>query len=208
MIRALFKPPQGPGEVRAEPLAASFDRLQTSGLQASLSAAFAEVEFDWSRARRGLRLRTLVILRWAALAGQLAILAAAAFILHMQLPYPPCLATIAVAAGVNLFNSLNRSGPLLAGGSEALLQLGFDLLEMGVLLHFAGGLDNPFSLLLVAPVAVAAATLSTGAALMLSAAAVLLTAVLHFWSTPLIWRVGSGGGSRPRRGRRRRRIPI
>ncbi len=187
MIRALFKPPQGPGEPRAGPLAAPVDRPPTSGLQASLSAAFAEVDLDWSRARRGLRLRTLVILRWAALAGQLAILAAAFYGLHMPLPYLPCLATIAVAAGVNLFNSMNRSGPLLAGGSEALLQLGFDLLEMGVLLHFAGGLDNPFSLLLVAPVAVAAATLSTGAALMLSAAAVLLTVVLHFWSAPLVW---------------------
>ena len=178
----------GRGGRRRDARVSPFDRPELGGAQAA--AALSEDDLDWARTRRGLRLRTLMLLRWVGVGGQLTALAVAFLVLKMDLPYLPCLATVAVSAGVNLFTSANRKGSRLASGPEAVLQLGFDLLELGVLLHFVGGLDNPFSILLVSPVAVAAATLPTVDAAVIGLFALAITALLNFWSVPLAWPEG------------------
>ena len=59
---------------------------------------------------------------------------------------------------------------------------------LGVLLGLTGGLENPFCLLLVAPVTIAAAALPARQALLLGLLALLAVAILFFWSEPLPWR--------------------
>ena len=48
-------------------------------------------------------------------------------------------------------------------GRAALLHLAFDLVQLGVLVFLTGGLANPFALLLLVPVTVAATLLSARA---------------------------------------------
>ncbi len=143
--------------------------------------------WDWAEARRGLRLRTLVFVRWASVAGQLAVLLVARFVLDIRAPLWPCLGAIAAAAALNVSLSLVWPGARVAGRREALAQLGFDIAQLTALLWLTGGLQNPFSLLLIAPVTVAAATLPTRAALTVGALGLLATLALALGARPLPW---------------------
>ena len=143
--------------------------------------------WDWAQARRGLRLRTLVLLRWAAIAGQLTAVLVVAYGLRFPAPAPWCLLVIASAAWMNLSVTLSWPGLQLAGEREATLQLAFDLIELAVLLDLTGGLQNPFCLLLVAPVTVAAATLPVRHAVALGVVALAAVAILGLSYAPLPW---------------------
>lgn len=146
--------------------------------------------WDWAHARRGLRLRTLVLLRWALIAGELAGVLWVQFGLGFTLPLLWCLGAILGSAWLNLSLTLAWPGSRLAGRREAVVQLGFDLLQMSVVLGLTGGIDNPFLLLLIAPVAVAAATLAGKDALALLLLALGCVVALALWSEPLPWTSG------------------
>ena len=146
--------------------------------------------WDWAQARRGLRLRTLVLLRWAAIGGQTGTVLGVAYGLHFHVPVAWCLLVIAASAWMNLSVTLSWPGVRLAGEREAVLQLAFDVVELTLLLDLTGGLNNPFCLFLVAPVTVAAATLPVRYALGLCALALCAIVVLGLWSAPLPWVTG------------------
>jgi two-component system sensor histidine kinase RegB len=143
--------------------------------------------WEWAQAKRGLRLRTLFLLRWAALAGQTAAVLGVQFGLGFDLPLVWCMAVILVSAWANLSVTLAWPGSRLAGRREAVVQLGFDLIQLSVLLGLTGGLQNPFALLLIAPVTVAAATLGARDAAALCLLAIGAVVILAFWSLPLPW---------------------
>ncbi len=141
--------------------------------------------WDWAQARRGLRLRTLVVVRWASVAGQLAVLLAARFAFDVRPPLISCLIAIGAAAALNLSLTVVWPGARVAGRREAVAQLAFDIGQLVVLLWLTGGLQNPFSLLLIAPVTVAAATLPTRSALIVGALALAAVLALAVWAMPL-----------------------
>jgi two-component system sensor histidine kinase RegB len=68
------------------------------------------------------------------------------------------------------------------------LCLGYDILQLAILLYFTGGLQNPFSIMILAPVTVAATILSRRAVVALSALAVAAISALALWHFPLPWR--------------------
>lgn len=136
---------------------------------------------------RPLRLQTLVLIRWLAVGGQAIGLLFVAFGLGFPLPLFECLALIAVSAGVNLwlvlrFGAAFRPSSLFAAG-----QIVFDLAQLGCLLALTGGLQNPFSLLILAPVSVSATTLPQRATFAIAFLAVVIASVLAVWHLPLPW---------------------
>jgi two-component system sensor histidine kinase RegB len=141
--------------------------------------------WDWAQARRGLRLRTLVLLRWVAIFGQLTAILWARFGLGLHFPWGWCLAVVAASAWTNLSVMLALPGPRLAGDRQAVLQLGFDIVVLGLLLALTGGLQNPFALLLIAPATVAAATLQPRHAVALTILALAAIGVLQLFALPL-----------------------
>ena len=147
--------------------------------------------FEWHAGtveRRGrLRLRTLVLLRWLAAAGQTSAVLITALFLHFQIPLGACLAVIAASVALNVVLVFMLPGRHLAQDWEAAAQLAFDVVQLGVLLGLTGGIDNPFSLLLIAPATVAAATLPTKQALSVVALAVVGCSLLALLSLPLPW---------------------
>ena len=146
---------------------------------------------DLPRRGRGLSLRTLIVLRWLALIGQTAAILFAYFALHFPLPLWPCLIVIALSAAVNV-GAMARARRLdgsLPNGRQTATQLGFDILQLSVLLGLTGGLDNPFCLLLVAPVTIAAAALPARQAALLGLLSLIAVGILFFWSLPLPWRL-------------------
>ncbi len=177
------------GQAKADGLADG-DRPGGAGWQAGLRAtddvaAEAGQMWGWALARRGLRLRLLVVLRWVSIAGQALAVACVGGLMGYHMPVLPSLAVIAAAAWMNLTISMAWPGGRLATGREAVLQLGFDLVQLSVLLALTGGLSNPFSILLVAPVVVAAATLNSRYAAAVGALALILVGLMNVWSLPL-----------------------
>ena len=146
-----------------------------------------EVVADHEMGRRGLRLRTLMLLRWVMILGQTAAVLWVRYVLKFDIPVAPCLTVIAAAAVMNLSFGMAWPGARLALEREALFQLAFDLVELSLLLMLTGGVANPFSLLLMAPVVVGAATLPTRHAAILGLLALLFVGVMSVWSAPLPW---------------------
>ncbi|HST91599.1 MAG TPA: ActS/PrrB/RegB family redox-sensitive histidine kinase [Brevundimonas sp.] len=145
------------------------------------------------RRSRGLSLRTLVILRWMAIAGQTATVAVATLYFHFDLPLWGCLAVIAASVAMNLNATarLKRVDGSLPDGRMTAAHLGFDILQLSVLLSLTGGLQNPFCLLLVAPVTVAAASLPGRQAAFMGLLVLVATISLFFFSMPLPWQAGT-----------------
>lgn len=69
--------------------------------------------------------------------------------------------------------------------------IGFDLIQLGLLLYLTGGLNNPFALLMLAPVTVAATILPLRSTLILGAIALSVFTLLRFESLPLITAAGT-----------------
>jgi two-component system, sensor histidine kinase RegB len=137
--------------------------------------------------RPGVRVQTLVLLRWSAIAGQLLALLIVGLGLGYPIPWAPALAAIGASVSLNLaLGALYRWGDRI-DGKGALVHLGYDLVQLGVLLYLTGGLANPFALLLLVPVTIAATLLSARATIVLVTAALALLAGLWHWHLPLPW---------------------
>jgi len=138
--------------------------------------------------RGGVRLRTLVLIRWGAVAGQ----AFTAAVVHWGLGFGmPVLAvggTIALSALLNLTVSIGRPASARIDDREAAVFLAFDILQLAVLLYLTGGLTNPFSLLLLAPVAIGATILSLASNVALTLVTIASIALLGVFYQPLPWR--------------------
>jgi two-component system sensor histidine kinase RegB len=136
------------------------------------------------------RLRTLIIIRWIAVTGQAITLFTVHFGFGFGLPLNPTIAVIAASAVLNLILTLYRPAARLGDGGVAVL-LGWDLLQLSMLLYFTGGLTNPFALLLLAPIAISATVLSRVSTIALVIAGMACVSTLAFWFEPLPW---PGGG--------------
>ncbi len=137
-----------------------------------------------------MRLRTLSNLRWLAVAGQSAALFLVYFALGYSLPILYCAVAIAVSAALNAVLALRYPPAHRLTNREATFYLAFDVVQLAALLYLTGGITNPFALMFVAPVVIAAATLNLGNVLILAGfafASVSLIAVMH---RPLPWPAG------------------
>src|SRR5947209_3564607 len=105
---------------------------------------------------RNVRLQTLVRLRWFTVIGQTTAVLVVYTGLDFELPIWACLAVIALAAWLNValrvrFRVTQRIEP-----DRAAWLFAFDIAEIAILLFLTGGLQNPFSFLLLGPVLLSA----------------------------------------------------
>lgn len=138
--------------------------------------------------RGAVRLRALVLIRWAAVAGQLFTVAVVHWGLGFTLPILAVGGAIALSALLNLTVSLGRPASARIDDREATVFLAFDILQLAVLLYLTGGLINPFSLLVLAPVAIGATILSLASNIALSLLTIISIALLGLFHQPLPWR--------------------
>ncbi|MGD1879088.1 MAG: ActS/PrrB/RegB family redox-sensitive histidine kinase [Kiloniellaceae bacterium] len=134
-----------------------------------------------------LRLRTLVLIRWIALFGQATTLAVVYFGLGYMIPFVPAMTVIAASGALNVVISIARPTATWVSDREAFWNLCFDLVLLAALLCLTGGLQNPFSILILAPVVISGWALSRRSTLILSAMAVALVSFLAVWHLPLPW---------------------
>ncbi len=138
-------------------------------------------------ARGRVRLRTLAFIRWVAIAGQATTLLVVDLGLGYALPLWPALLMVGASALVNVWATLGRPAPARLGDREVAFYLGFDLLQLAGLLYLTGGLNNPFAILILAPVTVSATALSRASTMGLSVVALAVVVLLAFLHMPLPW---------------------
>ncbi|KIT15447.1 sensor histidine kinase RegB [Jannaschia aquimarina] len=131
------------------------------------------------------RLRTLMNMRWLAVTGQSATLAIATFALSLSLPLLACVLIVLLMVAANLAAQLLYSPTHRLSEREASLFLLFDLVQLSALLFLTGGLNNPFAILIVGPVTLAATTLSRRATILIGAVALVLISLLGGYHMPL-----------------------
>lgn len=141
------------------------------------------------RARR-LRVDTIVRLRWLAVAGQSAAVLTTYFGLGFSLPLTPCFIVIAASAWLNIGLRVRFPASHRLEDRPALLLLGYDVLQLSGLLYLTGGLQNPFAMLFLAPVMIAAVSFPGRATLSLGALIVAMASLLAFFHYPLPWAPG------------------
>jgi two-component system, sensor histidine kinase RegB len=137
-------------------------------------------------------LRTLVPIRWVAIAGQALAILTVHYGLGFHLPLVPAFAVVAGSVLLNLVLIVYRQVARRLGERYAALCLGYDILQLAILLYLTGGLQNPFSILILAPVTVAATILSRRPVIVLSVFAVAAISALALWHLPLPWRSDPG----------------
>lgn len=137
-----------------------------------------------------IRLRTLVLLRWWAILGQIAALVIARRLYDLQLEVGLCFLVVGLSVILNLVMlTIYPRNKRLSEGEIFIFML-YDMLQLGSLLYLTGGLNNPFSILIVVPIAVSASALSTRATVVLGLTAILLVTLLTQYNLPLHTEIG------------------
>jgi two-component system sensor histidine kinase RegB len=136
---------------------------------------------------RRARLRTLILIRWMAIVGQAFTVCLVHFSLGFRLPLLPLFGAIALSALINVVLSLSFSATTRLTERNAALLLGYDILQLSFLLGLTGGLQNPFSILLLVPVTLSATILSLRTTVALCLLVIGAASVLGLFPTELPW---------------------
>ncbi|WP_425092349.1 sensor histidine kinase RegB [Tropicimonas sp. S265A] len=131
------------------------------------------------------RLRTLILLRWLAITGQIVTIAVASQILELQLNYGLLYLAIGASFIANTIAMFIYPENKRLSENEAMLTLMFDVSQLAFLLYMTGGLNNPFALLILAPVTISAATLRLKSTMILGIMALALITIVGFYHVPL-----------------------
>ncbi|THD76827.1 ActS/PrrB/RegB family redox-sensitive histidine kinase [Thalassobius vesicularis] len=132
-----------------------------------------------------IKLRTITLLRWVAIAGQVIALLVAQHVLNLKLEFGLCLLVVSVSVVGNLIAMFIFPQSKRLTENENLLMVLFDLLQLSLLLYLTGGLHNPFSILILGPVTVSASALTLRSTVFLAITAILAVTLLAEFHLPL-----------------------
>ena len=135
---------------------------------------------DW------VRLRTLVMLRWMAIAGQAGAVLFATQVLDFELPLSMCALAISASVSFNVILHIVYPSEKRLSERGTLFSLLFDLVQLVVMLIMCGGLSNPFAVLILAPVTIAATALRLRSTILVSIAALVSIPLISQVYWPLV----------------------
>jgi two-component system sensor histidine kinase RegB len=136
---------------------------------------------------RGIRTRTLLVLRTVLSAGQLTVLLVVWRVLRWPIHGTACLALVGASLVFNTVIAISPAAQRKGKPWEILGQLAFDTLQLTALLYLTGGVINPFALMLITPVTIAGGALAPRYAFALCGLAMLLTLGLAFVAPSPSW---------------------
>ena len=132
-----------------------------------------------------IRLRSMILLRWFAIAGQLTAITVAQQLYGLRLELGLCYLAIGVSVIANLVAIFIFPENKRLTETQNMLMVLFDLLQLSFLLFLTGGLHNPFALLLLGPVTISAAVLTLRSTVLLGVTAITIVTVLTQYNYPL-----------------------
>ena len=104
-------------------------------------------------------LSNLIKIRWIAISGQLFAIFLVFFYFKISIPIFACLSIVFISASINIYSLVTDKINNYLSDKEAFYFLLFDTIQLGILLYLTGGIYNPFSLLLIAPLIISASYL-------------------------------------------------
>jgi two-component system sensor histidine kinase RegB len=174
-------------EIQARLFASAGRGSRLRALPALLHSMIAPFARASGGGERRMRLRTLILIRWIAIVGQAFTIALVHFSLGFQLPLWPLFAAVGLSALINLRLSFSFAAPTRLTERSAALLLAYDILQLAFLLALTGGLQNPFSILLIVPVTLSATTLSLRTTVVLSLMVIGVASLLALFPSDLPW---------------------
>ena len=141
-------------------------------------------DFFVSKDHTKLDKKTLVILRWIALIGQLFTIFFVYFILNFNFNFIYCSMIIFVGLLTNIYLRFGIKENQLNNLTSTIFLL-YDLLQLGYLLYFTGGVTNPFVILLIIPAIVSSTFLTLQSTINLSMVTIILLVFLTKIYLPL-----------------------
>lgn len=120
----------------------------------------------------------MIVLRWVAIVGQLTAILVGQYVYGLQLELGLCYFAVGLSVIGNLVAAFVFPENKRLSERENLSMVMFDLLQLGFLLFLSGGLHNPFALLLLGPVTVSAAVLTTRSTLLAGGTAIAMVTLL------------------------------
>ena len=128
--------------------------------------------------------KTVVILRWIALIGQLLTIYFVHFIVDFSLPLIFCSLTIFCGGLTNIFIQFNFKKNQLSN-IESTILLFYDVIQLAVLIYLTGGVTNPFIIFLIVPALISSTLLNLASTLFLSIITIMSLILLTFNYFPL-----------------------
>lgn len=141
--------------------------------------------FDTEARANWIRLRTLILLRWFAIAGQIAALAAARWYFDLQLEFGLAFATVGASVIANILAILFYPQNKRLTEREVVPMILFDIAQLAFLIALTGGLHNPFALLILGPVTISASFLGLRSTVFLAALALVMVSIAALFNIPL-----------------------
>ena len=127
----------------------------------------------------------MILLRWVAIAGQITAVTLTPQLFEINLELGWCYFVISISVIFNLIAGFVFPENKRLSERQNMSMVIFDLMQLSVLLFITGGLNNPFSLLLLGPVTISATALSLRSTLVLCVMAIISVTVLAFHYIPL-----------------------
>ena len=123
---------------------------------------------------------TYLNLRWIAFIGQILSIFFVEFILEFKFNYLPCLGIIAFGVITNIYLQFKIKENQISN-SLSLIYLAYDIIQLGALFFFTGGITNPFIFLLIIPAVFSSQYLSIKSSIILVFFTVVILLILTFF---------------------------
>ncbi len=130
-------------------------------------------------------LGNLIKIRWIAIVGQFLAVFFVSYIFKIQIPFFETLTIIMFSVAVNFYSYFEERKNKSISNLKAFSFLLFDTLQLGFLLFLTGGIINPFSILILAPVITSASYLPALMTVILSTISIVIVIILNFYFIPL-----------------------
>tara|TARA_A100001011_G_scaffold339643_1_gene371211 strand:- start:1805 stop:3034 length:1230 start_codon:yes stop_codon:yes gene_type:complete len=130
-------------------------------------------------------LGNLIKIRWIAIFGQILAIFFVTYVIKIQIPLYETLSIILLSVIINFYSYFEERKNKTISNIKAFLFLLFDTLQLGFLLFLTGGIINPFSILILAPVITSASYLPALMTVILSTISIIIIFLLNFYFIPL-----------------------
>ena len=130
-------------------------------------------------------LGNLIKIRWIAIFGQILAIFFVTYIIKIQIPLYETLSIILLSVVINFYSYFEERKNKTISNIKAFSFLLFDTLQLGFLLFLTGGIINPFSILILAPVITSASYLPALMTVILSTISIIIIILLNFYFIPL-----------------------
>ena len=137
-------------------------------------------------------LSNLIKIRWFAILGQLFTILLVYFYLEINIPTISCLYIVLVSILINIYSYFTNKKNNYLSDKKAFYFLSYDTIQLGILLYLTGGIYNPFSILLIAPLIISSSYLPKVYSIYLLILSILIALIisnkyLHInWNEPFI----------------------